>query len=60
MRMTVKDLCERIGMSQSELLEEFQDESIALCTVCSEDGGIELDGTCPHGHPSLHMELGLV
>ncbi len=46
-------------VSSEELLLDYTFEPIAPA-CCDEGCEVEQDGTCPHGHPSIFVEAGLV
>ena len=43
----------------TEALEHYLYEGV-VPALCQENCSVELDGHCPHGHPSPFIELGLI
>ena len=59
-RLTLQEVanlqgCDTVG----ELLEQYATEA-CVPACCEDECEVEPDGECPHGHPSILLEAGLI
>ncbi len=62
-RMTIKQYIEENGYEDLEDWKEFLEEIIVSSVapaLCTEGCEVELDGTCPHGCPSIILAAGMI
>lgn len=57
-RQTAAETMRDHGIGETDLNELALAVSVPAC--CSEGCMVEIDGECPHGHPSLLIEIGIV
>ena len=59
-RITVEELCDRMGMDRiDELLARYGSAS-AVPALCEHGCFVEPDGHCPHGNPSVLLDLNIL
>ena len=59
-RLTVVEVEEGEGMSALDILEEeCFGTRVGVPAMCSEFCTVEVDGSCPHGFPSLAIAMGV-
>ena len=58
-QITVKQYLEETGETLEDVLEQATSDSIAPA-LCDEGCEVEPDGHCPHGCPSILLEVGII
>jgi len=63
-RMTIDEFMQQEGMESFEDLYDsitnIWSPNAVYPALCTEGCEVEPDGTCPHGNPSIALELGLL
>lgn len=57
--LTIEQFVEQDGRELAEILEDAVGEGV-IPALCTEGCEVEMDGSCPHGNPSILVALGMV
>ena len=58
MKISIKETLELHGIEPYEIESLVFDSIVPAC--CEEGCEVEPDGTCPHGNPSVLLEMGVI
>lgn len=56
--LTIREVLEEHGFDSLE--EALQEWDVSCPSMCAEGCEVELDGKCPHGHPSIVLKMGWI
>ena len=57
-KLSTSETLELNGLDFDDLEELVFDSVVPAC--CEDGCEVEPDGTCPHGHPSILLEMGVI